>query len=651
MFLLTILMPLISAILCGFFSRVIGRKGAMLIATSFMIFTFVLCIVNFCRYIVIKDYFFVLDLGSWITFGHVYINWTFLFDSISIWMFLVVSFISTCVHVYSISYMETEPHQPRFFAYLSLFTFFMFMLISAGNYFQLFVGWEGVGLCSYLLIAFWYHRIPANKAALKAIYLNKLGDFAFLFGMLLIFYFFESLDFLIIFKKIEYLNFSNVLIFNTSFNIFFLICLFLFIAAIGKSAQIGLHTWLPDAMEGPTPVSALIHSATMVTAGVFLIIRSSFLFEYAPNLLVFVTFIGALTAVFAASAALFQNDIKKIIAYSTCSQLGYMVFACGLSAYTVSFFHLVNHAFFKALLFLCAGSVIHALNDEQDIRKMGGLLNYLPLTYVTMFIASLSLAGFPFLTGFYSKDVILEVASISITAHGVFSYWFGLLTVFFTAFYSFRLITLVFLVSPQGYKQNYKNIHEMTIHMAIPMFLLAIGSVFFGYFFKDFFIGLGTPFFNDAIFILPEHSYVLIDSEFIPFYIKNIPFIFTILAIGSVFLIENFFMFCFSKFKLHPFSKNIIIFFNKKWFFDLLYNEFIGIPFLKFCFFSTFKSIDKGFLEFFGPFGLKNLSFSISNFLKRKQTGSISDYLSYLFIFTLFFLGLIEILYYVFVIL
>ena len=475
MLLLNILLPLFSAIIAGLFSRLLGRKGAMLLSSVFILFTFLLSICNFSRLYLKNNFFFVVDALTWIDFGHIKVNWIFLFDSLSLWMMIVVSLISLCVHIYSVAYMSNDPHQPRFFSYLSLFTFFMLILVSAGNYLQLFVGWEGVGLCSYLLIAFWYNRIAANKAALKAIFLNRIGDLAFVIAMLLTLYIFESLDFAIILQRIEYLNYTNFIFFSTQFNIFVLICTFFFIGAVGKSAQIGLHTWLPDAMEGPTPVSALIHSATMVTAGVFLIIRSSFLFEYAENVLLIVVFIGALTSFFAASAGLLQNDIKKIIAYSTCSQLGYMVFACGLSAYHVSFFHLVNHAFFKALLFLCAGSIIHALNDEQDIRKMGGLVNFMPFTYIVMLIGSLSLAGFPFLTGFYSKDFILEVAFVTITPTGLFSYWLGMITVFFTAYYSFRILFLVFFIKPQGYKINYKSIHEVSWHMGLPMFFFSYG--------------------------------------------------------------------------------------------------------------------------------------------------------------------------------
>ena len=327
-------------------------------------------------------------------------------------MLVTVTTISTLVHFYSCSYMSVDPHISRFMSYLSLFTFFMLILITADNFIQLFVGWEGVGLCSYLLIGFWFTRVQANKAALKALIINRVGDFGIILGICLVFFVFQTLDFEIVFPLITFFQNQFFLFFGMNFNVVELICFFLFIGSVGKSAQVGLHTSLPDAMEGPTPVSALIHAATMVTAGVFLIIRCSPIFEYAPGVLNIVTFVGALTAFFAATVGLVQNDIKKVIAYSTCSQLGYMIFACGISGYTVSLFHLINHAFFKALLFLAAGSIIHSLNNEQDMRRMGGLIRITPFTYSMMLIGSLSLAGFPFLSGFYSKDVILELAFV-----------------------------------------------------------------------------------------------------------------------------------------------------------------------------------------------------------------------------------------------
>ena len=321
----------------------------------------------------------------------------------------MISIISTIVHIYASSYMAEDPHLSRFMAYLSLFTFFMFILVTGDNFIQLFLGWEGVGICSYLLINFWFTRIPANKSALKALIMNRVGDFGLLIGILLIFYFFCSVDFAIVFSLVPYFVGIHFNFLDFEIDLLSLISAFLFVGSIGKSAQLGLHTWLPDAMEGPTPVSALIHAATMVTAGVFLIIRCSPLFEYTSNILLFITILGSLTAFFASTIGVVQNDIKKVIAYSTCSQLGYMVFSCGLSVYNISFFHLINHAFFKALLFLASGIIIHALNNEQDMRKMGGFLKLLPYSYSIMLIGSLALTGFPFLSGFYSKDFFFNL--------------------------------------------------------------------------------------------------------------------------------------------------------------------------------------------------------------------------------------------------
>lgn len=394
-----------------------------------------------------------------------------MFDSLTVSMFVVVNTVSALVHTYSVFYMEKDAHLTRFMSYLSLFTFFMLILVSADNFIQLFLGWEGVGLCSYLLINFWFSRVQANKAALKAIIMNRVGDFGLTFAILLIFFYFKSVDFGVVFLLAPILS---DFFFTINFNLFFLtlncnihvmsfICFFLFVGAVGKSAQVGLHTWLPDAMEGPTPVSALIHAATMVTAGVFLIIRCSPLFEYAPGILTIMVFIGAITSFFAATVGVVQNDIKKIIAYSTCSQLGYMVFVCGFSGYSVSFFHLVNHAFFKALLFLSAGAVIHSLSNEQDIRRMGGLAKILPLTYSLFLVGSLALVGFPFLSGFYSKDFILEVAYSQYTLSGHFVFWLGTITASLTSFYSFRLIYFVFFNNTNIINVLcLRNVHELS---------------------------------------------------------------------------------------------------------------------------------------------------------------------------------------------
>ena len=444
MYLLIIFLPLLGAISAGFLGYYIGYKGSCFITTLCIGITFLLSCLSFYEVGFAGSPCYI-SLFSWIDLEICNISWGFLFDSLTVVMLIVVTCVSTLVHLYSIEYMSHDPHLSRFMSYLSLFTFFMLILVTADNLAQMFIGWEGVGLCSYLLINFWYGRIQANKAALKAMIINRIGDFSLVLSILLTFYTFNAIDYATIFSLAPAFLNNTFYLFNYELNIINTICILIFFGAVGKSAQIGLHTWLPDAMEGPTPVSALIHAATMVTAGVFLIARCSPLFEYSSNVLILVTILGSITAFIASTIGLLQNDLKKVIAYSTCSQLGYMMFACGMSNYTVGIFHLANHAFFKALLFLSAGSVIHAMNDEQDMRKMGGLTQILPITYVMILIGSLALMGFPFLTGFYSKDVILELAYANYTINGHFAYWLGTIAAFFTAFYSMRLIYLTFL--------------------------------------------------------------------------------------------------------------------------------------------------------------------------------------------------------------
>ncbi|CAN1241070.1 NADH-ubiquinone oxidoreductase chain 5 [Linum perenne] len=383
-------------------------------------------------------------------------------------MLIVVTFISSLVHLYSISYMSEDPHSPRFMCYLSILTFFMPMLVTGDNSLQLFLGWEGVGLASYLLIHFWFTQLQADKAAIKAMLVNRVGDFGLAPGISGCFTLFQTVDF-------------PPFLLVMRLNAITLICILLLIGAVGKSAQIGSHTWSPDAMEGPTPVSASIHAATMVTAGVFMIARCSPLFEYSPTALIVITFAGAMTSFLAATTGILQNDLNRVIAYSTCSQLGYMIFACGISNYSVSVFHLMNHAFFKALLFLSAGSVIHAMSDEQDMRKMGGLASSFPFTYAMMLMGSLSLIGFPFLTGFYSKDVILELAYTKYTISGNFAFWLGSVSVLFTSYYSFRSLFLTFLVPTNSFGRDIVRCHDAPIPMAIPLILLALGSLFVGY--------------------------------------------------------------------------------------------------------------------------------------------------------------------------
>ena len=409
-------------------------------------------------------------------------------------MLIVITGVSALVHIYSTGYMAGDPHIPRFMSYLSLFTFLMIVLVTSDNYVQLFIGWEGVGLCSYLLINFWLTRIKANKAAMKAMLINRVGDIGLVLAMLMLFKEFGGLDFSTIYSLLAspVVNKENITI----------ICIILFLGAVGKSAQLGLHTWLPDAMEGPTPVSALIHAATMVTAGVFLIIRSGPLFECSPLALTIVTFLGALTAFFAATIGVVQNDLKRVVAYSTCSQLGYMVMICGLSNYSTSLFHLMNHAFFKALLFLSAGSVIHAVSDEQDMRKMGGLIKIIPFTYTMILIGSLSLMGFPYLTGFYSKDLILELTYDRY--YIAFAYWLGSFSALLTTFYSIRLIYLTFITNTNSKKEVFMGAHEPSLNITIPLVLLAFGSIGVGYWAKEIILSnVVAPVVTNGVKVIP----------------------------------------------------------------------------------------------------------------------------------------------------
>ena len=619
MFLKIILLPLIGSLIVGFKGNTLGRNLSCIITTGCIM---VSCIFSIKAFIEVglnnnPNY---IEIATWIESGSLYIPWGFMFDSLTVTMLVVVTLVSSLVHIYSIEYMKYDPHLPRFMSYISAFTFFMLVLITGDNFLQLFLGWEGVGLCSYLLINFWHTRAEANKAAIKAMLVNKVGDVGLLIGIAAIFYSTKSLDYSTVFASIHLLAEKKILFLNFEYDLLTIICFFLFVGCIGKSAQIGLHTWLPDAMEGPTPVSALIHAATMVTAGVFMLIRCSPLFEYSPHVLSIITVVGATTSFFAGTIALVQNDLKKVIAYSTCSQLGYMVFICGLSNYHVSIFHLANHAFFKALLFLGAGSIIHALNDEQDMRKMGGLNKLLPFTYVIMLIGSLALMGFPFLTGFYSKDVIIEVAYAKYTTTGHYAYWLGCLSAFLTSFYSMRLIYLTFFTKVNSNFTTIKNVHDAPILMAIPLIILGLASIFIGYLGKDMFIGLGTDFWNNAIYIKPENN-IIIDSEFLPTFIKLIPLNCTIGASVLAIVLYKYY-----KKELINFSqKNITLynFLSKKYHFDTIYNKLIVFKLLDIGYNITYKMIDKGLIEIYGPYGLSSFVNRFSKNIIRLQTGFV----------------------------
>jgi NADH-ubiquinone oxidoreductase chain 5 len=624
MYLLLLYFPLIGACLSGLGGKAIGHKGTVIITISCMLLTFITFLIVFYETSLSNSICF-FKIGGWIDCEYLNLEWGILVDNLTSVMMLLVITVSLLVHIFSLNYMKNDPHFSRFMSYLSLFTFFMLILITADNFAQMFLGWEGVGLASYLLINFWFTRYQANKSALKAIILNRIGDFGLVLAIAGIFSIFKTLDYSIVFSS-AYLYSDNKIFLGTyEINAFTLIGILLFVGAVGKSAQLGLHTWLPDAMEGPTPVSALIHAATMVTAGIFLIIRCSPLLEYTQLTLIIITLVGALTAFFAATAGILQNDIKRVIAYSTCSQLGYMVFACGLSNYSTGLFHLINHGFFKALLFLSAGAVIHALADEQDMRRMGGLYKVLPFIYTMFLIGSLSLMGFPFLTGFYSKDVILELAFSTYTIHGLFAYWLGTISAFFTAFYSFRLIFLTFLSKTRAFKRHIEDIHEIDVYMGIPLSILAIGSIFIGFLLKDFIIGLGVNSWQNTIFFLPQR-FLLLEIEYIPLYFKLLPVILSITgAILSltIFSLYNKFIY---KLKLTKLGNTLYKFFVKKWFFDLIYFFFIVKPILSCGYNITFKLIDRGLIEIFGPLGLTRIINDIANLSIKNQTGYIFNY-------------------------
>jgi proton-translocating NADH-quinone oxidoreductase chain L len=504
------------------------------------------------------------------------------------------------------------------------------MLVTGDNFIQMFLGWEGVGLASYLLINFWYTRLQANKSAIKAMLVNRVGDFGLALGIMGIFSLFKTVSFLPVFACASTVandpKTCSFILWGTEINTLNALCLLLFVGSVGKSAQLGLHTWLPDAMEGPTPVSALIHAATMVTAGVFLVARTSPLFEYAPQALTVVAFLGAMTSFFAATTGVVQNDLKRVIAYSTCSQLGYMVFAGGLSHYTVGVFHLMNHAFFKALLFLSAGSVIHAIADEQDMRKMGGTVQLLPLTYSMIMIGSLALIGFPFLTGFYSKDVILEVAYARYTLSGNFAYWLGSVSALFTSYYSFRLINLTFLGATNLPKQVTRSIHDAPLMMAVPLVVLSFGSIFGGFLAKDMMIGLGTDFWGSALMILPQNNNFL-ESEYIPQSIKMIPLVFSAAGALLAYQVTG------QVGSLHAYQvksswpgRDLYIFLNKRWLFDKVYNDWLAYPSLTFGYHVSFKTLDKGVIELVGPTGIIKSFQTILQTVRLLQTGFIYHY-------------------------
>ena len=632
MYLSIIIFPLLGSIVSGFFGRKVGITGAQFITCSNLIIT------TFLSIIVFFEVGFInlpvsIELFRWIDIEWFKIMWSFEFDSLTVSMFLPVLIISSLVHIYSISYMSNDPHNQRFFSYLSLFTFMMIILVTANNYLLMFVGWEGVGVCSYLLVSFWFTRIAANQSSLSAFLTNRVGDCFLTIGMFIILWTLGNLDYATIFSLSSYINENVITVIG--------ICLL--IGAMAKSSQVGLHVWLPMAMEGPTPVSALIHAATMVTAGVYLLIRSSPLIEYSSTLLLLCLWLGAITTIFSSLIGLFQQDIKKVIAYSTMSQLGMMVIAVGLSSYNIALFHLINHAFYKGLLFLGAGAVIHGVNDNQDFRKYGGLIYYLPLTYSVMLIASLSLVAFPFMTGFYSKDFILESAYGKFDYSSITMYFLAVIGAIFTTLYSVKVLHLTFLATPNGPLKFYgyltsivnKNptnaiAHEGNMFMNIPLIILAILSIFFGFIIKDIYIGMGSNFFVDnSLFIHPMHE-ILIDTEFAVITLfKLLPFFLTIFFSILAIIIPEYMSESIINFKLSRFGYNLFGFFNQRFLIDMWYSKYITTKVLNIGG-RIAKILDKGSIELLGPFGLEKVFIYLSkvfNLLNKNNLPNMALYI------------------------
>jgi len=759
MYLAIITLPLLGSIVSGFFGRKVGVSGAQLITCTCVIVTTLLAIVAFFE-VGLNNIPVSINLFRWIDSESLNVLWGFHFDSLTVSMLIPVLIVSSLVHVYSIGYMSHDPHNQRFFSYLNLFTFMMIILVTANNFLLMFVGWEGVGICSYLLVSFWFTRIAANQSSMSAFLTNRVGDCFLTIGMFAILWSFGNIDYSTVFSLAPFVNENIVTIIG--------ICLL--IGAMAKSSQVGLHVWLPMAMEGPTPVSALIHAATMVTAGVYLLMRTSPLIEYSSTVLILCLWLGAITTVFSSLIGLFQQDIKKVIAYSTMSQLGMMVIAVGLSSYNVALFHLVNHAFYKALLFLGAGAVIHAVADNQDFRKYGGLKAYLPLTYSVMLIASLSLVAFPFMTGFYSKDFILESAYGQFYFSGVVVYFIATIGAMFTTLYSVKVLYLTFLTNPNGPKINYhilnkdknsilkdhsikdeefrlktfnaytdwvlknwvsimekdksfwdqynytyikekyysdkydygnyqyyaanspfdlynpffwdfpdedreeyeylsdavkkyinttfpdiwnksknrllleiwvssdKRAHEGDIYMSLPLIILAVFSIFFGYITKDIFIGLGSGFFADnSLFIHPTHE-IMLDTEFaVPTLFKILPLVFTILLSVLAIVLSEFLPKILISFKFTRLGYNIFGFFNQRFLIELFYNKYVTGLILKLGG-QTTKVIDKGSVELLGPYGLEKGLITLSKNIASLDSGVITSYALYILMGFIFYL-------------
>ncbi|MBT4907329.1 MAG: NADH-quinone oxidoreductase subunit L [Rhodospirillaceae bacterium] len=623
---LAVFLPLIGGLIAGIFGVRMGDRAAQLVTVIPMLIAAVLSS-YLLWHVGIQGNERTIELFTWIDSGTLEVSWALRVDTLTAVMMFVVNVVSSMVHVYSVGYMAHDPHKPRFMAYLSLFTFFMLALVTADNFVQMFFGWEGVGLMSYLLIGFWFGRPSANAAAIKAFVVNRVGDFGFMLGIFGVFFAFGTLDFDTVFAAVPDVAGRTFNFLSMELDIVTTLCFLLFIGAMGKSAQIGLHTWLPDAMEGPTPVSALIHAATMVTAGVFMVARLSPMFEFAPVALTFVAFIGASTAFFAATIGLTQFDIKRVIAYSTCSQLGYMFFAIGVGAYPAAIFHLMTHAFFKALLFLGAGSVIHGMDDEQDMRKMGGLYPKMRKTAALMWIGSLALAGvgIPLLgigfAGFYSKDIILESAFAAHTGMGLYAFWAGIAAALMTAFYSWRLLFLTFHGRTRADEHTFDHAHESPMVMIAPLFVLAAGALFSGALAVEYFVGHGMEDFWGSS-ILMTHN-IIEEAHHVPKWVKILP-----IAVGVVGIVGAWFMYMVKPdwpARVAGAMGPVYRFVFNKWYFDELYDRvFVRPSFVLGR--GLWKSGDGAVIDGVGPDGIAAAARDIAARASRLQSGFVYHY-------------------------
>ena len=641
-----VFLPLLGFLLAGLFSRTLGVKGCEYVTTGFLMIAAVLSWIAFFTVGIGGGETRIVEVLRWVNTGSFSANWTLRIDTLTVVMLVVVNTVSALVHLYSIGYMHHDPHRPRFFAYLSLFTFAMLMLVTSDNLLQMFFGWEGVGLASYLLIGFWFHKPSANAAAIKAFVVNRVGDFGFALGIFGVFLYFGSIEFSTIFANAAALNleetggegayhFLNYTLTNQGF--LTVICVLLFMGAMGKSAQFLLHTWLPDAMEGPTPVSALIHAATMVTAGVFLVARMSPIFELSHTALTIVTVFGAITAFFAATVGLVQNDIKRVIAYSTCSQLGYMFVALGVGAYGAGIFHLFTHAFFKALLFLGAGSVIHAVSDEQDMRRMGGLRSHIPMTFWMMIVGTIALTGLGIpgtligTAGFFSKDAIIESAFVGENAAAGFAFGLLVIAALFTSFYSWRLIFMTFYGKPRASADVMSHVHESPNVMLIPLYVLAAGALLAGVIFHDVFLGHEAGghhetwyngFWRDALFAGP-HNHILEEFHHVPLWVKLSPFVAMLLGfIGAWWMyIRNPGM-PKELARQHP---GLYAFLLNKWYFDEIYDFLFVRPAKRLGRF-LWKKGDGWFIDGFGPDGVAARVNDVTNRVVKLQSGYLYHY-------------------------